>query len=442
MRPLGDGDLEEREEFAMPGSGEARTKSACALFLIVSIGGLLAPAGAAEKDGLLHHEGRTQFPIGFYELPANDADLETMARSGANLVRCGSRKDLDRAQAAGLAAWVPLSFQEGATDALRQRVVELKDHPALAIWEGPDEVIWNFTAFSGLKETAGFTREDWWNQTPKARDYAKREGARVLPNIRKAIALIREVDKRDRPVWINEAAESDVIYVRGYMDSIDITGCDYYPVKETLRNLPTIGRLTDRWRMTGHGKPVWMVLQAFSWHKGDPKRYKAVAYPTFAETRFMAWDAIVHGAKGVIYWGSETIDVPAFRTSIYAMTAELAALQPVLVAPNVEGAAVRLIEGDIDNVDNKARRGVRTLVRKSGDDWVIVLVNEDNIRHLGVEVSGLRSLDGRELQLLYGDEPLTVSAGEITTRMQAYETKIFSTSRRFEAAQRDGRNFE
>ncbi len=421
------------------------TRNPGALFIPLTIGCLLVAMGpieAAEKDGLLHHAGRTQFPIGFYELPASDADLQLLAKSGANLVRCGSRKDLDRAQAAGLAAWVPLSFQEGATDGLRQRVVELKDHPALAIWEGPDEVIWNFTAFSGLKDTAGFTREDWWNQKPKAREYAKREGARVLPNIRQAIAMIREIDQRDRPVWINEAAESDVIYVRGYMDSIDITGCDYYPVKATIRNLPTIGRLTDRWLMTGHGKPVWMVLQAFSWHKGDSKRYQTAAYPTFHETRFMAWDAIVHGAKGVIYWGSETIDVPAFRTSVYAMTAELAALQPMLIAPDVAGAKVRIIEGDIDNVDNKVRRGVRTIVRKSGDDWLVVLVNEDEVRHLGVEVSGLEALNGRELHLLYGDEPLSVTAGEITTRMQAFETKVFSTSLRFETPARDGRDFE
>lgn len=417
-----------------------------ASFLVLSIAGLLssvtATAVAAEKDGFLRHAGKTQFPIGFYELPANDSDLARLAKSGVNLVRCGSLKDLDRAQAAGVAAWVPLSFQEGATDALRNRVAELKDHPALAIWEGPDEVIWNFTAFSGLKNTAGFTRDDWWNQKQKARDYAKREGARVLPNIRQAIAMIREMDKSNRPVWINEAAESDVIYVRGYMDSIDITGCDYYPVKETIRNLPTIGRLTDRWIMTGHGKPVWMVLQAFSWHKGDPNRYKGVAYPTFHETRFMAWDAIVHGAKGVIYWGSETIDKPEFRTSIYAITAELAAMQSILVAPDVSGVKVRLIEGDIDNIENKVRRGVRTLVRKVGDEWVVVLVNEDEVRHLGVEVSGLEALNGKDLHLLYGDESITVTAGEITTRMQGYETKVFSTSRRFEASQREGREFE
>lgn len=426
-------------------SGNLLPRIAGALVLLFIVGPRLAPdrlAGGAEKDGLLHHRGKTQFPIGFYELPAQDDELQRLAQAGVNLVRCGSRKDLERAHAAGLAAWVPLAFQEGATDSLRSRVAELMDHPALAIWEGPDEVIWNFTAYSGLRETAGFTREDWWNQKQKARDYAKREGARILPNIRQAIAIIREMDVQNRPVWINEAAESDVIYVRGYMDSIDITGCDYYPVKETIRNLPTIGRLTDRWSMTGHGKPVWMVLQAFSWHKGDPKRYKGVAYPTFHETRFMAWDAIAHGARGVIYWGSETIDKPEFRQSIYAMTAELAALQPMLVAPDIAGAKVRLIEGDIDNIENKARRGVRTLLRKSGDDWLLVLVNEDDIRHLGVEVSGLEALTGRELHLLYDDEPITVTAGEITTRMQAYEIKVFSTSRRFETPQREGREFE
>jgi hypothetical protein len=206
--------------------------------------------------------------------------------------------------------------------------------------------------------------------------------------------------------------------------------------------LPAIGRITERWRMTGRGKPVWMVLQAFSWHKGDPRRYKNVAYPTFKETRFMAYDAIVHGCKGIMYWGSDTIDQPAFRTSIHAMTAELAALQPMLIAPNAAEPKVRLIEGDIDNLDNKARRGVRALVRKAGEDWLIILVNEDNVRHLGTEVTGLDALNGRELHLLYGDESLTVAGGELTTRMQAYETKLFATTRQFETPHRSGRDFE
>ena len=398
----------------------------------------LTGVDAAEKDGWLHTDRGVHFPIGFYVLPDNDDALKELAESGVNLVRCHDRRDLDRCRAAGIFGWVPLSVQDGPTEALRERVQELRDHPALAVWEGPDEVVWNFTAFSGLAKTAGFTREDWQNQTPKAVAYARREAEAILPRMRAAIEIVRQLDTHSRPFWINEAGESDALYVRRYIPSIDATGCDFYPIKAGTRDLISIGKMTDRWRTVGRGKPVWMVLQAFSWHKVRPERYPQAAYPTFAETRFMAWDALMHGARGIFYWGSEFIDKPEFRPSVLAMTAELAAVEPFLMAPPVEGPRLRLIEADLAG---KTTRGVRLLARRVQDHWLIVLVNEDDARHMGVEISGLDALNGRELHLLYGDETVRVAGGEAMTRMQAYETKVFATSRQWESRRRAGRDF-
>ena len=38
--------------------------------------------------GFLPKDGRLLFPIGCYELPKEDAELEKMAQSGINIVRC------------------------------------------------------------------------------------------------------------------------------------------------------------------------------------------------------------------------------------------------------------------------------------------------------------------------------------------------------------------
>jgi hypothetical protein len=409
---------------------------------------LAPPAFAAEMDGFLHTEKGVQFPIGFYAMPDDDARLKELADSGVNLVRCRDRKDLDRCRAAGLMGWMPIPVQEGWTEALKAQVLDLRDHPALAVWEGPDEIVWNFTQYSGLAKTAGITSDDWMSQKPKAVAYARREAETILPRMCAAIEEVRKLDPRGRPVWINEAGSSDLIYVRRYMDSIDVTGCDYYPIKAEKRDPVSIGKVTDRWLMTGRDrKPVWMVLQAFSWHKIRPERYPREAYPTFDETRFMAWDAIAHGARGVLYWGAEFIDRPEFRTSILAMTAELAAVGPLLFWP--EGVpqlepGVRLIEAD---VDGKTKRGVRALFRGSGDDALVVLVNEDDTRHMGVEVRGLEVLsrnpqNSLTLQLLYGDESFTITdEGVLLTRMQPYEVKVFATSRKWESPRRAGRDF-
>ena len=404
---------------------------------------LAAPAlrGRGEVSGFLTKDGREVFPIGCYEMPKDDDALRRMAEAGISLVRCHGKADLDRAAAAGLLGWVPIALQLGDSDKLRGQIMAVKDHPALAVWEGPDEIVHGFTRYSGLYRTMKIHKspDDWKNQAPEAVEYAERQAAKILPAMRAGAGLIRKLDTAGRPIWMNEASSSDVKYVRGYVDSVDIIGCDIYPVRAERANVVSVGGATERWRMVGRDrKPVWMVLQAFSWSElNDYHRAKTVAYPSFDQSRLMAYDVIVHGAKGVLYWGSDYLTSEPCRQSIYALTAELAALQPLLVAPPVADVRVRLIETDREPAD----RGVAIAVRKAGDEWLVILVNEDDRPHLGTEVSGLGVIDGRTLELLYGAESARVEQGEFVTRMLPHQVKVFATGRKWETARREGRDF-
>jgi len=388
------------------------------------------------RTGFIKRGDETLFPIGFYEMPGDDAELQKLAKAGVNLIRAGNKKALDRAQAVGMTGWMPLGFQEGPTEAFRKRVEEVVDHPALAAWEGPDEIIWTFTAYSFLKDRAGFTRDDWNAQKKVAVDYAEKEAARIMPAMQNAVKLIRELDTKNRPVWINEAVDSDVRFARQYMPFIDITGADYYAVRKTGTDLPSIGRSVKRWQAIGQGKPVWMVLQGFSWHTIKPTREKL--YPTFSDSRFMAYDAIVHGAKGIFYWGTNTIDEPRFRTSLYALTSELASLQPFLTGKKIDGVEAKLIHDLFD----EQGIGVRSMVLRHKNDYLLILVNEDDHHRLGVNVLGLDALNDRKLYQLYGEEEVKVLNGNVVTRMQPFEVKLFSTIKsKYETQWRDGREF-
>ena len=305
----------------------------------------------------------------------------------------------------------------------------------MAVWEGPDEIIWTYTAYSFLERVAGFTREDWNNQVPKAVDYARKQSRVINPAIHEGIQLIRELDPKGLPFWINEAADSDVHYARETVDSVDIVGCDYYAVRATGTDLPSVGRLVDRWDAIGYGRPVWMVLQGFSWHTIKPER--ALMYPSFLESRFMAYDSIVHGARGVFYWGTNTIDDPAFRESLYALTSELSALEPLLVGERMKSPTVQVID---DLFDPKGI-GVRILATRKGTDLLVILVNEDPHRHLGVDVSGLAALEGRTFYRLYGDEMQTVTRGGFVTRMQGYEVKVYCTNPIYRSSWKAGRQY-
>ena len=419
-----------------------RGRSAMAGVALTSVTALVLACGAyaAECDGFLINDGQRLFPLGFYELPESDEGLKAMANAGVNLVRCRNRADLDRLHALGMQGVMPLPLEQGPTEEFRARVAEVADHPALAVWEGPDEVVWNYTAFSGLFRTMGVykTREAWWEQAPEARAYAAEQAAKLVPNMRAAAAVIRELDALKRPVWINEAKNSDVYYVRQYLDFVDITGCDYYPVHEDRRNIAEIAGATERWNQIGRGMPVYMVLQAFSWHElGEYYDAKNEAYPTFDESRFMAYDAIVHGADGILYWGSSFLKSEACRASIYALTKELAALQPFLTAPDVPGVRLSVIEDK--NPDMTPR--VAGLARCAGDDWLVVLVNEDDVPHTAVIVEGLDALNGRTLCQLYTEDAAVVARGELIARLQPKAVQVYVTSRDYEACCGDARAF-
>jgi len=87
-------------------------------------------------------------------------------------------------------------------------------------------------------------------------------------------------------------------------------------------------------------------------------------------------------------------------------------------------------------------RGARVCVKSNGNEWLIILVNEDNRWHMGVDVSGLDALNGRRLERLYAEGGVTVREGRLATRMEPYGVQVFATGRAWETDQRAGRDFQ
>jgi len=260
-----------------------------------------------------------------------------------------------------------------------------------------------------------------------------------LQAINKNIQEIRKLDSTNRPIWMNEATYCDLKFVRQYTDAVDIIGVDNYPVKENSRDITVIGDITKRWGKIGRNeKAVFMVLQAFSWNElGDYYGAKNAVYPSFKESRFMAYDAIVNGASGILYWGSHYLKNELFLESILSLTSELDRLQPFLVESD-QLVKIDLIETE-HQVDDK---GVQVIAKRHGDDWIIILVNEDNRSHFGVEVSGIESLNGTNMKLLYSTEEYTIKHGELITRLMPLQVKVFATSLNWQSTNLEGRDFQ
>ena len=93
--------------------------------------------------------------------------------------------------------------------------------------------------------------------------------------------------------------------------------------------------------------PVWMTLQ-IAW-SGVIKPGKTLRFPTFAEERFMTYQAIINGARGLIYFGGHIPKAMAPEDAalgwnwrfwkrvlrpVIEEIGEKSPLQPALVAPD------------------------------------------------------------------------------------------------------------
>ncbi|MBI3851357.1 MAG: hypothetical protein HY298_13935 [Verrucomicrobia bacterium] len=473
--------------------------AATSLSVISASGG---SAALLSKERMLMVHGHLRFILGLYENPKDDAVLKEAVESGFNLIQCAPEvADLDRVQRLGARAWVNVG---GALDLsqddthrraqLTALVKRVSGHPALLVWEGPDEILWNNwwgtmeqirpeletmrKAAEGKAELEALSRRardlferglyadfekvrtEFWRKAgqpspnPSVRiDDAPARVRRSGEGITAGIRALRELDSA-HVIWLNHAPRNSVADLRLYNRAVDMAGCDIYPAPANLMvghsdlldlGLTSVGAYTERMRQAAPGKTCAMVLQGFGWRdlKEKPNEKETAVgigrRPTWAESRFMAYDAIIHGANAILYWGtaymkpveddgSAASGRPRMWRELLRVARELRALEPALVALPLKSPSVRQAEtyGSIDG------KGILCSLRRVDDDFVLLVVNETG-DGLGFSIENLPAkLNGRTLHRLYSLEEQLVAKRSFNDGIGPREVHVYATSRRFE----------
>ncbi|MGC8668116.1 MAG: hypothetical protein ACP5VE_08390 [Chthonomonadales bacterium] len=236
------------------------------------------------SDGSAIIDGRPFFPLGVYESispakPECKERLRKIAAAGFNCVmnyainqgatlsqikgyldeahRLGLRiiysiKDLypgSQYELKEVAGW------KGQEEITRNLVEALRGHPALLAWYVNDElsVAWH-------------------------------------PMLEAHYRRVRTLDP-DHPEWI---ALYQVDELDAYTDTTDVMGVDPYPIPD--QPISRVAEWTDKAVATG--MPVWVIPQIFDW--SQYRRDATAAPPTYEEMRNMMWQALTHGANGLI----------------------------------------------------------------------------------------------------------------------------------------------
>jgi hypothetical protein len=180
--------------------------------------------------------------------------------------------------------------------------------------------------------------------------------------------LIKEYD----PASITLAVENRPDQFQFWADTVDVLGVDPYVLGSRFFE-SHVGDLTRKMVAAVHGtRPVWTVIQFF-------RLSRFSHFPTEQELRDMSWMAITEGSRGLFYWsyGLRGLDWgspdPVLRQQRYdelvKVTAEISALEPVLLAPDSPVLSANSASGTVITREKTLKDGTRYVIsyNHSGD---------------------------------------------------------------------------
>lgn len=405
---------------------------------------------------------------GFNLLHAQDhVDLDRLGtRNLWGIIELGGRADLS-------------TQQDQRRPALENLITGLRDHPAMLAWEMPDEALWNCwhsaelwrfgeerrlqseriaalpdrdlaAELSALRAEADrLYAEALYSQGDETADTIWRKlgeepprpgfgfgneperAAQLLKGLKAAYRLIKDLDPA-HPVCMNHAPRNSIEDLAAFGQAADIVGCDIYPVPVSRhvghsdlvnRNLSCVGDYTRRMQASAPGKAVWMVLQGFGWadiHSYAPEIAREMKRPTIHESRFMAYDAIVHGARGLVYWGTAFIEKDsALFSDLMTLGQEIHRLQPVLSAAD----APEPVRFNLAPANGSQERTIAALGKESDGHLWIIAVNEDAIPHRVTFVHP-RLQEGKTWVCRITGREAVVQQGGLTFSMRSGESLV------------------
>ena len=380
------------------------------------------------KTSNLVSGGKAIFPLGLSDPPPVDGKTPSggdawkeIAGAGINFARhydpwaassaaeqmINVQHKLDVARAHGMQLWLALAGVDNtlANKALLTQIVNaVKGHPGLGVWKGADEPAHGHIAAKGLVAVLNHVHSLDPNH-PLAIIEAPRNPS-------------TEPGGKDRVLT--------VAAMRPYAATCDIHGVDIYPVsvppgKHAGRANTDISVVGDVTRILQAAKPaqtIWTTLQ-IAWSGVLPPRNEVV-FPTLQQARFMAYDAIIAGARGLFFFGGHlrSVMTPQDRVHGFNWTYWRKVQKPLtqeLAGPQHVAA---LLAADAPFTVTASAPDVALSARQTADSIYLIVVRRSPTGSRRVTFHGLPAGISRGTVLPHGSSnpsrTITVKAGAFT----------------------------
>jgi hypothetical protein len=337
--------------------------------------------------------GKTVFPITLGNGPppeGTDPDTglkgwTSVARAGVKMLRIypkwtaanaaaqiqAVKDQLSTASRFGLRLWVGLFdvANDLSRQALLAQIVDgLKDSPGLGAWKGSDEPLWGRVAAGGLADAYDFIH---------SRD----------PN--HPIVIIQAPRTRQGALTVAR--------LRPYAATGDIHGVDIYPISHPPgfhagrpnTDISVVGDVTEIVSEAAPGKEHWTTLQ-IAWSGVLPPNHVPI-FPTLKQERFMTYQAIIAGARGLVFFGGDITKVmsPEDAASGWNWTFWRTVLKPVVQELSSDSVGPALVAAPAPFTVKANAADVRLVARQAGGFLYLIVVRRSPSTNGPVRFSGL-----------------------------------------------------
>jgi hypothetical protein len=232
----------------------------------------------------------------------------------------------------------------------------------------------------------------------------------------RAYQLLHRIDSA-HPLVIIQAPIATVAQLVPYRPAFDITGADVYPVsyppgthtQTKNTDISVVGDITKKMVQAAGSKPVWMTLQ-IAWSGVVPSQQNPThvpRFPTLQQERFMAYQAIVNGARGLVFFGGHLTEIatPADAAAGWNWTFWERVLQPLVSELSSTDLAPALAAPNAKLAIKTSVPGVELVAREAGNVLTIIAVRRGGTVSR-VKFSGLpKQISGGQVLFEYVQEP-------------------------------------
>jgi hypothetical protein len=381
-----------------------------------------------QPDAAFIVNGAPTFPIGFTSGPPNGAATPAGENAKAYLRREGYTFQLWYCPKR---AWGP--EKEAELDALLREAAQYGQHVVISIADLQHTKPTDTALLAELQRVVKKYRDNpavfFW----KGED--EPQWGKVPPeDLRPYYDTIHSLDP-NHPIWITQAPRGEVADWKPYSQFFDIGAVDIYPIAyppglhsgTDNRELSVVGDYTKRIReSTDFRKPTMMVLQ-ICW-SGVAKPGATLRFPTFAEERYMTYEAIADGARGLVYFGGTVSACLNERDAAYGWNWNFyeRVLRPVLDELRPDGPLYPALTAPNSklHVTSNAESTMDYAVREAGE-YVYLLATRREGPTVQVTFSGLPPNLQEGDVLFESPRRITASNGSLTDWFGPHEVHVY-----------------